>query len=102
MLPHELASKAADLIEKHGLCKGNSGYPGEGFCAMGAIWEVGRTSFKPGEQFDAENEVVLYLKTLTGGLSVPDWNDRWWRTKWGVIKALRKTSQMLKTAHENG
>lgn len=74
--------RAADYIEEHGWCQGESVKPDGSVCIYGALYAVTRDDVAA--SYDADIALRHRLKTL------PEyWNDAPGRTKAEVLKAMR-------------
>lgn len=90
MTTREVLRKAARLIEKYGLRKGDYGSRRLGFCITGALSEVVRPSDLNDDTFIRARQAV---QLAIGGEFLVDWNDATGRTKAEVLAALRKAAR---------
>jgi hypothetical protein len=95
LLPSEVLSKAADLIEPEGAwTQGQYGAFDEEahaytcLCLFGAVKEAG-------DETDAADGVWKFLQAATSNKPI-DWNDQPGRTQAEVVAALRQASELAK------
>jgi hypothetical protein len=82
----EILLRAAEILDKGKLIKGEfRDYQG-GYCLMGAIAEAQSTRNSYGN--------LYRLSSLVHPKS-PRWNDKWYRTKGQVVRRMRKTARNL-------
>lgn len=69
------------------------------FCSSGAVVKAAYDEL--GWKTDSstvDNEIgaaVLLFREANGIRSVPEWNDRWYRMKWQVVRAFRKAQNLI-------
>jgi len=93
----------ADYIEKHGWCQHLGTMPDGRVCIMGAVIKtlhVDATENIPqlAALYKLQNEAELlllqYLGIRRNTCGVATWNDRFWRTKKQVLRALRRAGKI--------
>jgi hypothetical protein len=77
---------AADYIERHGWCQRSSQDSGGAVCAAWAL------TIAAGHDLSVSLEAGHRLLRLTGGRTVPAWNDASGRTKAEVVETLRSAA----------
>jgi|SRR5690606_34808907 len=107
-LKSEIMTYAKDLIEK-GWCKrhsatdkfgnitGTTSECAENFCTAGAIWRAAHDVL-PFSTYNTLviNELIIDFLSANKIKSIPDWNDRWYRTKKSVLKAFDNAINYVK------
>lgn len=94
MTEKEILLGVASLIDKFGLMKGRYGNDFEGFCILGAFHEtIKYLDWSAPDTKIVSSNAIDMLKNDIG--DIPEWNDKWYRTKWGVVKRLRKIANKL-------
>lgn len=88
--------EAARTLDVFGWIQGRAGNYAVGFCAIGALCDVGNNPKIPYCQSHAERALRSRIPKMYAGISsIADWNDSHGRTKSQVTSLLRKTAREL-------
>ena len=87
-------TRAAEIIDRHGHCKGSTGDARRGFCALGAMLEVGGST-------SLHVVAQMYFMSCVGNVAIADWNDAPERTKDEVTATMRACAAIWRAKQEN-
>lgn len=93
----QICIKAAAIIDKKGLYKGNFRGPNGSRCISGALSDVDLPGCRRTSWSEHAERIIDVLTIITGFSSIPTWNDRPQRTKDEVVRALLDVAGFLRS-----